>query len=761
MLQKIIALKNIGRFRNCAATGDVTLRRFTLIFSENGRGKTTLCAVLRSLFTNTPALIIGRRTLGSPDAPEAHLLFSGNTNVSFRNGTWSAAYPDIAVFDGTYISDNVFAGDFVDTTHRRNLYRVIIGAQGVALAARMTEIDARVRAKNEEIRTGRAGLQRHIPVGMTVEQFIALPADATIDEKITTRERELQAAQQTAQLQQRAALESLTLPLFDARFAQLLAKTLPDMAVDAERRVTEHIAKHRMASNGEPWLAEGLNYTTEACPFCGQNLDGIALVKAYRGYFNREYLELRQEVTRHRRDLDDAFGDRMAGLIEQTLLRNTNAVEFWQAYCQIAAPMLPEAGRTADIAGALRRAAQALLDRKAAAPLEAVPPNDTFTQALAGLDALRASVATYNNAVAATNALIAAKKREARGADAAAIQRQLAALKAQKARNTPELQALCEAEARHQREKSTLEEEKNRTREQLDAHTAAVIARYGDSINRYLERINAGFRVTPPTHSYRGGSPSTSYQIVINQRAVDLGDADTPLDRPSFRNTLSAGDRSTLALAFFFAELELDANRARKTVVFDDPFTSLDAFRRSQTIHQICRCADGCPQIVVLSHDPFFLKLLWDRIVPADRKTLQLARVGEENTTIAEWDIEKAVQARFRADIETLQRYFSATEGQPRDIIQKIRPVLEGYCCNLYPTQFPEGDTLGEIIGKIRAAGAVHPLAGILDELDELNQYTRRYHHGENPNNAAVEPVNAAELEGYVRQTLRLVGCLL
>ena len=96
MLQKIISLKNIGRFRDCAAVGDVTLRRFTLFFSENGRGKTTLCAILRSLFTNTPALIIGRTTLGSPGAPEAHLLFVGNVPVSFRNGAWSATYPDIA-----------------------------------------------------------------------------------------------------------------------------------------------------------------------------------------------------------------------------------------------------------------------------------------------------------------------------------------------------------------------------------------------------------------------------------------------------------------------------------------------------------------------------------------------------------------------------------------------------------------------------------------------------------------------------------------
>ena len=123
MLQRIISIKNVGRFKNCMALGDVTFRRYTLMFAENARGKTTLCAILRSLFTNAPALIQGRATLGSPQAPEVQLLTVSGT-IGFRNGVWNAAFPNIAVFDGTYVSENVYAGDAVDTEHRRNLYRV-------------------------------------------------------------------------------------------------------------------------------------------------------------------------------------------------------------------------------------------------------------------------------------------------------------------------------------------------------------------------------------------------------------------------------------------------------------------------------------------------------------------------------------------------------------------------------------------------------------------------------------------------------------
>ena len=49
MLEKIVQIKNIGRFRDYAASGDVTFRKLTLVYAENGRGKTTLCVILRSL----------------------------------------------------------------------------------------------------------------------------------------------------------------------------------------------------------------------------------------------------------------------------------------------------------------------------------------------------------------------------------------------------------------------------------------------------------------------------------------------------------------------------------------------------------------------------------------------------------------------------------------------------------------------------------------------------------------------------------------
>jgi wobble nucleotide-excising tRNase len=77
MLKKIVSVNNVGKFRKSAAGGDTALAKRTLILGANGFGKTTLCAVLRSLKTGEPSNLLGRRTLGVTDVPTVEVLYDG------------------------------------------------------------------------------------------------------------------------------------------------------------------------------------------------------------------------------------------------------------------------------------------------------------------------------------------------------------------------------------------------------------------------------------------------------------------------------------------------------------------------------------------------------------------------------------------------------------------------------------------------------------------------------------------------------------
>lgn len=206
-LRKFITIKNVGRFHSYGATGDVTLKRYNLVFAENGRGKTTLCAILRSLHGGDAAHIMGRRTLGSPDAPDVSVLTDTGT-VEFTGTAWSGTVCSRNLRLNLYIRERPLR-DAVDLNHKRNLYRVIIGKDGVDLAREVAELDADIRAKTIDIRDKRAVVQSHAPQGMSVETFLALSADPDIDSKISTKQMELEAVRLADQLRTRAVLTSL------------------------------------------------------------------------------------------------------------------------------------------------------------------------------------------------------------------------------------------------------------------------------------------------------------------------------------------------------------------------------------------------------------------------------------------------------------------------------------------------------------------------------------------------------------------------
>ncbi len=306
MLRKLILIRNVGRFLSYSAAGDVELKRYNLIFAENGRGKTTLCAIFRSLLTGDSGLVQGRATLGAAAPPEIRILRADGSIAVFANGAWNATVQNFAIFDSTFVSENVYSGDAVDLGHKRKLYGVIVGKPGAEMARRIDELDDASRERSSEIRDKRAAVQA-LAQGLSPDAFLALPADPVIDGKIAEKERELAAVRQADQIKTRAALSLLTLPTLPTGLAALLARTLEGVSADAERHVAAQIATHAMHGRGQAWLSEGLGYVrNDACPFCGQGLASVNLIAAYRAYFSEEYNGLRRAIAALRQHADRA-----------------------------------------------------------------------------------------------------------------------------------------------------------------------------------------------------------------------------------------------------------------------------------------------------------------------------------------------------------------------------------------------------------------------------------------------------------------------
>jgi len=762
MLRKVISIKNVGTFRNHGASGG-ELRRLTLVHAENGRGKTTLCAALRSLRGGDPSLILERKTLGTTDPQQVHLLMDTG-NVTFNDAAWSSTYPQLEIFDAEFITENVYSGDSITHDHKKNLCRVVIGAGGVKLAERLDELDAEERAAGGEVNSAKADVENLAPRGMALDTFLQLSADAEIDAKIAAKKDEIKVAEGAAAIQAKGPLSALNLPTMPPSIEAVLGKTIEGVSADAERRVKEHIERHierRIRISPESWLGSGIAIEDgKVCPLCAQPIGGSPLISALRDYFSQAYREFQQQL--------DAFKMRVAGpisadallVVQKVVAGNAGLMQFWESYVKEARPAISFEERIHPVFEGVKNALAPLVEQKTASPLDAVLLSQVAVQAMKEMEVLQGEVEKYNEQLRMYNTGIEAIKRSAGTSNLGTLQLELVTLEAQKTRHAAESVPTITAYTDAQSAKVTVERAKEKAREDLNAYNEKVISSYHGAVNDILARIGAGFKLATVKVEYTGRTPRAAYTFEIRGVEVEPGNERTPAGTPCFRNTLSAGDRNTLALAFFIAQLKNRHDLAELIVVFDDPFTSLDSSRRHWTCCTIRKIGETAKQVIVLSHSLEFLQGVAERCDAANLRTIQIARQYQLDSHIIELDLNDASAPQIEKDVIQLRSYYMGDDDNKVATARSIRPVLENHIRKMAPDHVPsDNGWLGSFLGEIDRADPASPLAifkPMYDDLDNLNSYTSPYSH----DSGQCPPIEHGELAAHVELTLRLIGRL-
>lgn len=107
MIEHFQLLRNVGQFDSVTAGAQLPVTKVTLLYAENSRGKTTLAAILRSLGTGKATLVTERKRLSATHPPHIVVALAGGTSCVFQNGGWSATFPQVTVFDDTFVAENV------------------------------------------------------------------------------------------------------------------------------------------------------------------------------------------------------------------------------------------------------------------------------------------------------------------------------------------------------------------------------------------------------------------------------------------------------------------------------------------------------------------------------------------------------------------------------------------------------------------------------------------------------------------------------
>ena len=764
LLRKVEHVQNIGRFQQCKSIAHATFDTCTLVFGENGWGKSTLADLLRSLTTNNPDIVVGRKTLAGGPEQKAVLRF-GDKNVVFVNSVWKGIRPVIAVYDSVFVNENVFSGDVVTHEHLQNQYGMVVGEEGVRRVQRIVELDNENRDNNRQLQVVNEEIDSIVkavdPEGMTSKEFLALAAIADVDSKIEAKEKQVYRANRAKELKGVVEPRVLPVPTETEEFRKSLYSTIEGIAEGAAEAVRVHIGKHKdKCRNGamahESWLESGTTFADgDECAFCGQSLDDRTLVDSYAEFFSDAYKARAVDVKTKRDTLGEYEKGEYRRRAEEIVGLNETQCVYWKEAGQIEVPELEGVEEAIEGMESVAQQLDAVFVEKQGNLTEAMTGSDVEA-AITAWDECRKKIVRLNGVIESHVAKIKTLKESIDETELPWLEIELKRLQAAKRRHEGETIAVIEKLEGHEATKERVAEEKFKEKEELNKHGCLIMKTLGTTINSYLDRLNAGFKIDYREPNYQGKEPAASYQILINDVPVSPRSASETLAKASFRNTLSAGDKSTLALALFLAKLNSDPALGETIVVLDDPFTSLDNFRRQFTAIEIRKLCSLAAQTIVLSHDKNFLRLLWEKI---DQSTIQCVAIqsgAPGMTTIAPYNIKSETQPRHITERVKIEEFVEGESHKVGYIKTRLRTVCEDFYRRGDPGLFPEAASLGNIIRLLEEeAPENHPYKGGIEDLRDINEYSRGEHHAEIEGDPSGESSDE-ELKGFCRRVLDL-----
>ncbi|QYH35986.1 AAA family ATPase [Salinibacterium sp. M195] len=757
MLTRIEKISGTGLLHH--ATGaNLKLEPVSLIYAQNGRGKSTLSAVLRSVATGNSDEILCRKTIDGTNDQTARLQFQNGQRSIFANGMWDSTRPELLIFDTHFIESNVYSGVSVTTEHRRNLLDFAIGNR--AVDARQTEEAAAstLQESKDALQSVRGKIEA-LAQGLSAEQFEVLPQVADIEVKLEALKTLRADAERSEIILEQALPSRLSKVKLDVdQIFEILNTQLEGIETNAEAVVLEHLRSLRGESSLEEWVSEGLSHQVgDSCPFCAQSTSGVELVEMYRDYFNQEFLNFKKEISVGRAAVELATDDGAAANFrsEQTALGNQ--IRMWNVLVGQSSLTSLDDSEFETLLAAVNRKLLGLFDVKIQNPASQPGSEGAKAEVAMQLDMCN-SIIESQNAVLETNEIaINAYRAALAGASVEMIDGQIASLEQTIVRfDSATAGFFLEFEALKSKV-AAAERAKLEARSALTTIMSATLDAYSTSINGILSKLGAAFSIQSLSNNFRGGTARSNYEISLRGRAVGLSGGE-----PAFDTALSEGDKRTLAFAFFVASALADPDLASKTLIIDDPVSSLDRHRRESTIALLSRLADASEQLIVLGHDAVFLRALRDSLNKSAERSiaeLEIQHVGSAYSDFAAFDLDIECETPYYSDYRAVSDFVQGRSQDASAAAKGLRPLLEGHLHRRFPGLIPNGRMLGSSITEIAAATPPSPLALVapwVPELRELNDFASGFHHS-TEHARQLEPADDASVRSFGERVLNMI----
>lgn len=608
---------------------EAVLQDFTIIFGENGAGKSAICDILKSVsqnqeFQNTP-----------PTLAEVEINDGNNNQVyKYENGSWASKVNknSFLFFDVDFINANVHTHGIRSSNLQQGAHTQKAGKLIIDLDEQANNLKEVVKAKKDELEALQNSCtdvlgQQFTDKDKELFQTYKDADDTTKQEKLSKTQEELKKLEADLATLQKLNNKYVEINRLSAvnqivfsnslstkeKFIELFTRQIKEKAQDeADETIKAHFAKHKQfieyAKNQIPQ-----NYTDENCPLCMQPLaNATKVIEYYRTAFDQTYENARRQFLSDIETAKSAL---------ETIKSNLNLLPpkvtaVFDAFEKVKTDFeiqgiykleekTEQSGKFNDITIKEIDDLIAALESLKKIEREQVDAAKLYDAIVAKLQEIEKSVKSVNDLIFEKNKLI--NNFKDKYSDQSKITGEIQE-KTQKQTELNELIDFLKSDKirliKNQNEtlekQKTLSEALKKAQEDLKTYLANTIpVSVISQMIAILGKFNLSFTLEHITANTNTRDYSFSFKI-----------KDQKGNEREMKDGLSEGERQLISLAFFFAINENLQNKDKTVLIFDDPITSLDSPNLKILAELIHQKTQEFSQVLVFTHHPLFFKYL-------------------------------------------------------------------------------------------------------------------------------------------------------
>jgi len=609
---------------------EANLGKFSIIFGENGSGKSSLCDVLKNV-SQVQDFEDSVPTLAELEVDG----LNGKQNYQYENGTWAPnqlELKSILFFDIDFINANVHthgvrSNNLQQGAHTQKAGKLIIDLDEQAdnlkklIVEKRKEIEVFEKSNNSILETNYNekelalfALNKDLSEEGVAKKILELKSDLRkLEEEFTALQKLNNQYSQINTIQNIEQMDALFSISSKEDYIELWNREIKEKAQGVtDEKVKSHFEKHKnFIENAKNQIP--LEYSKEDCPLCMQPLiNATKIIEYYRAVFDTTYenakkkfiqdietkksevINLRIKFSLIPAKVNNIF-DSLEKIGANFGIENIYTIEEKTNYtANLVDTSISELDEIINALDLLKS-----IERK---PFDI---SSTYQIVSNKIEKINKSITDLNKLILSKNKLLGDFK--SKYSDQNKISNEIKEKSEKKNEYQEHLDFLQGANIKNINlkngailEQKKLTEELKAIQDQLKDYLEKTIPE--SVINQmidFLKKFNLSFNLEhiKPTTNTR------DYSFAFRIK-------DSNGNERELKGGLSEGERQLISLSFFFAINENLPDKQNKVLVFDDPITSLDSPNLKILAEHIYNKVQDFSQVIVFTHHPLFFKYL-------------------------------------------------------------------------------------------------------------------------------------------------------